>query len=89
MLYLILGMAYWTVVISFFAVIVGAALTDRTDATHLAMAFAMSLFWPLTTLLGSIATVYGIFVKSGSRIRADLRNRKLLREFDEWVRNKE
>jgi hypothetical protein len=78
-----LVLVWWT-----FAVVVimlVAAYSDINDSTSLALAMVMSVFWPLTAVLFLPALLYQGAVASAARIRGDLHNRKLLREFDKWL----
>jgi uncharacterized integral membrane protein len=88
MLYLILG--YWSLVVIFFAFATVAMLdSTRFNFLDLAVAMALAVFWPATVVAGAVILVYSNSVKSVQQIRNDLRNRKILREFEEWLKTKE
>jgi hypothetical protein len=88
MLYLILG--YWSLVVIFFAFATVAMLdSTRTNFLDLAAAMTLAVFWPATVVAGAVILVYSNSVKSVQQIRNDLRNRKILREFEEWLKTKE
>jgi hypothetical protein len=82
-----LGLAWWTFAVV--GIMIVATQSDIDDYYTLGLAVAMCVFWPLTAVLFLPAMLYQGAVASAARIRADLFNRKLLREFESWLANKD
>lgn len=84
---IILGVAIWWT----FAVVsitAWAQMLREGSPRDFAKVCMLSVFWPLTVIFASIIAVYRIPVASAKTLRADLRNRKLLREFERWVHDR-
>lgn len=79
---IVLAVLYWT-----FSVVALAFLT-QVESEHLWLTVAVAILWPMLIPVGLIAVPYRMIVQSSSAIRTDLRNRKLLREFDEFLKSK-
>lgn len=86
MLYALLAVLWWT-----FAIVVAVTtITESSrDARDIAMVIGLSVFWPIVAVAAIPAIVYQGSVASVKQIRADLANRKLLNEFEAWLKNKE
>lgn len=83
----IAAMLWWT-----FAVVVMALLVSATDVekpVDMFLIIGMAVFWPITAILAIIASIYRSIVASAKQIRVDLRNRELLRKFEEWVKTQD
>lgn len=82
---LIAVVAWWT-----FAVIVWVMLIQETgqDLKYRALVICMAVFWPIVAVGVIPALVYQSCVASTARIRADLKNRGIMKEFDQWVRDR-
>lgn len=80
-------MLWWT-----FAVMVMALLVSATDVekpVDMFMIVGMAVFWPITAVLAIISSIYRSLVLSTKQIRVDLKNRELLRKFEEWVKTQD
>ena len=73
---------YWTFMVAAIAVLANHVSSAR-DA---AWVMGIAILWPLFVLVAMVAIPYGALVSSTKRIRTDLHNRKLLREFETWLR---
>lgn len=72
---------YWT-----FMVAVIAILHDQVNNTRdMFYVVGVSAIWPILGIVMLVGLPYGAVVASTKRIRADLHNRKLLREFEVWL----
>lgn len=79
--------AYWTL-----AVVFASAILFNTDSDSwktAAIIIGFSVWWPITALMALVFIVYDAFVKSAKRIKIDLHNRKLLREFEQWLKERD
>lgn len=74
---------WWT-----FAVTVFAFLTYERDGEK-GERIAMAVFWPLFVVLALPVMLWRIPFRTAKAIRVDLRNRKLLRKFDAWLKEQE
>jgi len=85
MLLVALG-TWWT-----FAVIVWVMLMheDGHDAKYHMQAIGLAVFWPLVAVGVVPALIYQSVVASSARIRADIKNRGLLREFNHWLNERD
>jgi hypothetical protein len=50
------------------------------------MAIGLAVFWPVAAVAIVPVLVYQSVVAGTARIRADLKNRGVLREFETWLR---
>lgn len=78
---------WWTFAVIAFVVFV-TVLEETWSITSCATILAMAVFWPITVLLMVPVSIYNASVASAKRIRTDLRNRKVLNEFEEWLRTR-
>jgi hypothetical protein len=74
---------YWTFAVACLAIF--ASINERYDGKTIAFCVGASFLWPLVAVIVLIALPYMALVASTKRIRVDLHNRKLLREFNEWL----
>lgn len=81
------AIVWWTFAVALVAII--ASHSDITDMKDIALTICLSVFWPVTATLALPAIVYQAAVASTSRIRIDLRNRGVLREFEAWLRERD
>lgn len=73
---------YWTFMVATIAV-----LANQVNNTRDVMwVVGVAIIWPVFAVVAMVALPYGAVVASSKRIRADLHNRKLLREFETWLR---
>ena len=80
MLTMLLAVLYWTAMVAILAIVVaGNARVGWKEV-------GVAVVWPLLIPIMMVALPYMALVRSVEQIRVDLDNRKLLREFDEWVR---
>lgn len=75
---------YWT-----FAVACVAIISASNYDNEVWMLIALAALWPALALIAVVALPYRAVVASAKTIRADLRNRKLLREFEQWLRDQD
>lgn len=77
---------WWT-----FAVIVWVMIMHEggRDTKDQMMAIGLSVFWPAVAIGVVPALVYSSWVSSTARIRVDLKNRGIMREFEQWLKDKE
>jgi hypothetical protein len=68
---------YWS-----FAVVVFVALRETTETREL---LAAATFWPIVSVVGIVVLLWRIPFKTAKAIRVDLRNRKLIKEFEQWL----
>ena len=82
--WILLAIAVWWT----FAVIVWVMimLDIGRDTKDWLMAIGVAVFWPIVAIGIVPVLVYQSVVASTSRIRADLDNRGVLREFEAWLR---
>lgn len=87
LLVIFLTVVWWT-----FAVVALMTIANNSDMSGVknsAFAIALAVFWPITALMVIPALIYQALVSSTARIRVDLRNRVVLREFEEWLKTRE
>lgn len=63
------------------AMMLQAGLTGR-------QAVSMAVFWPIVSPIVIVVIIYQSTIKSTKHIRRDLYNRRLLKEFDEYIDKK-
>lgn len=86
MLYTILAATfYWTFMVATIAVLANQVNNTRDAAWIVGIA----IIWPVFAVVALVALPYGAVVASSKRIRADLHNRGLLREFETWIRERD
>jgi len=76
---------YWTFMVAATAILANQVSGVR-DA---AWVMGVAILWPLFVIVAMVALPYGALVASTKRIRVDLHNRKLLREFETWLRERD
>ena len=76
-------LGWWTFAVVSFALMVS---TGGTISVKDAVGCAL---WPLLLVPVLVTFTYWACVKSTKQLRADLHNRKLLREFEQWLSNRE
>jgi hypothetical protein len=81
------AIVWWTFAVAVLAIVVAAS--DITTNKDVAFVVGLSVFWPVTASLAIPALIYQAAVAGTQRIRIDLRNRGVLREFEDWLRNRE
>lgn len=76
---------WWT-----FAVIVWVQLIydSGRDAKDKALSLGLAVFWPIVAIGVVPALIYTSYVASADKIRTDLHNRKLLGEFEAWLKQR-
>lgn len=70
-----------------FVTVLTMTMNERDEKTIVIIAFAGA--WPIIAILCIPWFIYKSIVKSAKTIRIDLNNRKLLKEFDEWMEDKD
>lgn len=76
-------LGWWT-----FAVVSFSLLVSTGDRVSVKDAIGCAL-WPLLLLPVLIMLTYWACIKSTAQLKADLHNRKLLREFEQWLKDRE
>lgn len=56
-----------------------------TDHQTSAESLGAAVFWPIVAVLGIVVILWNVPVKTTRRIRIDLKNRGVLREFEEFL----
>jgi hypothetical protein len=74
---------WWTITVVFMMVLTNETSIDGPYS--FAIAIGLIVFWPITAVLAIPALLYQAAVASTSRMRIDLNNRGLLREFEKWL----
>ena len=84
--YILLAAAIWWT----FAVIVWVQLIydSGRDTKDKALSLGLAVFWPAVAIGVIPALIYTSCVASADTIRTDLRNRKLLGEFEDWLKKR-
>lgn len=80
------AVVWWTFAVVVIMII--ANTSDFDDYKSLAFAIGFAVFWPLTAVIVVPALIYQALVASASRIRIDLKNRGILREFEDWLKTR-
>jgi len=78
----VIGVLYWT-----FAVVVLLLVLNKEDSPT-KMEIATALLWPVLIPVGLVIIPYRMVFKSIEAIKADLKNKKLLKEFNEFLKEK-
>ena len=76
---------YWTFMIAAVAILA----QHVTEPKRIWWVIGIAATWPLFAIATMVALPYGSLVASTKRIRVDLHNRKLLREFEDWIRERD
>lgn len=84
---ILVAVVWWTFAVTLVALI--DSHSDITDKKGVALTIGLSVFWPVTATLALPAIIYLAAVAGTQRIRADLRNRGVLREFETWLRERD
>jgi hypothetical protein len=85
-LIIVSAVAWWTFAVVVLMIIANSS--DIADAKSLAFAIGFAVFWPLTAVIVVPALIYQALVAGTTRIRADLKNRGILREFEDWLKTR-
>lgn len=80
---IVLAVLWWT-----FAVAAIAQAIAHEGKMHWRV-IGYCMFWPALLPFLGVAVIYDMAVKSTLRLRADLKNRKLLKEFDAYLRERD
>jgi len=82
---LLAAVIWWT-----FAVVIWVQLIQDScrDTKDRLLCVGLAVFWPAVAIGVVPALIYQSYVASTARIRADLRNRKLLGEFEDWLKQR-
>lgn len=80
------AVVWWTFAIAVVALV--ASHSDITDLKDVAFSVGLAVFWPVTATLILPMIVYQAVAASSSRIRVDLKNRGVLNEFEDWLRER-
>jgi hypothetical protein len=77
---------WWTFAVVAFIMAITAG--DITSPLDFGIVLALCVLWPVTVVLFIPAVLYQAIVASTRRIRIDLKNRGVLREFEQWLRDR-
>ena len=77
-IYIIAAVTWWTFAVAALAIILNS---ERLTM----MGVAMAIFWPLVIPIGAVVIPYRAFVHSTRTIKTDIRNRKLMHEFEQFL----
>jgi hypothetical protein len=80
------AVVWWTFAVVILMTVVNAS--DIDNIKDLAISIGLAVFWPLTAVMVVPFIIYQAAVASTSRIRVDLKNRGVLREFEAWLRER-
>lgn len=85
MLLLAIGV-WWT-----FAVIAWVMIMHETgrDTKDQMLAIGIAVFWPAVAIGAIPALIYTSCVSSTARIRADIKNRGIMKEFEQWLKDRD
>ena len=82
LLYVLILFIWWT------GFLVGLLVIDDFRPAEIKVIAAL-VFWPLVAVGGLFLILWDSPFRSAKKIRADLRNRGLLKEFNQWYDSKE
>ena len=77
---------WWTFAVIAWVMVMHDGGRDTKDQM---LAIGLAVFWPVVAFGVVPALVYQSCVASTARLRNDLRNRKLLAEFEQWLKDRE
>jgi hypothetical protein len=82
----LVAMLWWTIAV---VLIMSFIMSDlRSSNKDTVLAFALCLSWPFFLPFGTVWLLYSFFVKSTKQLRNDIENRGLLREFEEFLKER-
>jgi hypothetical protein len=87
MMLIIVAVLWWTFSVILFTQIVHESAHDSIKSWM--ETIAMVTLWPLFVPLVTIGMLYEALRVTGEKVRNDLHNRKLLREFEDWLKTRE
>lgn len=76
---------WWTIAV----ICIGAVHNVCDGIRDFLLVIPAALLWPVALPFLAVALIYIITVKSTGRIRVDLRNQGILREFNAWMKERE
>jgi hypothetical protein len=76
---------WWTLAVVLWVQLISDSGRDTKDR---AIAIGLAVFWPAVAIGVIPALIYLAYVASADKIRTDLRNRKLLGEFEDWLKQR-
>ena len=87
---IMLAVLYWTFAIAVFAIFAALVVAEHSGlgVKDFLLILVVAVFWPFAVIAAIPIYVYQATVASTKRIRTDLHNRKLLREFENWLKNR-
>ena len=86
-MWIIILAAYVTVALVLFGGLLGQ-FEDIEDAKTLSGFLAVIVFWPIAVVMAAIVILWRIPFKAARTIKTDIRNRKLSREFEEYLKGR-
>jgi hypothetical protein len=82
---LLAAVIWWTLAVVLWAHLINDCGRNAKDR---AIAIGLSVFWPAVAIGVIPPLIYQAYVASAKQIRMDLRNRKLLDEFEDWLKQR-
>jgi hypothetical protein len=76
---------WWTLAVVLWVQLINDCGRDTKDR---AVAIGLAVFWPAVAIGVIPALIYLAYVASADKIRTDLRNRRLLGEFEDWLKQR-
>jgi hypothetical protein len=76
---------WWTLVVVLWVQLINDCGRDIKDR---AIVIGLSVFWPAVAIGVIPALIYLAYAASADKIRTDLRNRRLLGEFEDWLKQR-
>ena len=76
---------WWTLAVVLWVQLISDSGRDTKDR---AVAIGLAVFWPAVAIGVIPALIYLAYVASADKIRTDLRNRRLLGEFEDWLKQR-
>lgn len=76
---------WWTLAVVLWAMLISDCSRDIKDR---AVCIGLAVFWPAVAIGVIPLLIYQAYVASADEIRTDLRNRKLLDEFEDWLKQR-
>jgi hypothetical protein len=77
---------WWTFAVIAWVIIMHDGDRDTKDQM---MAIGLAVFWPVVAVGVVPVLLYSSWVSSTARIRADLKNRGIIKEFEQWLKDRD
>jgi hypothetical protein len=77
---------WWTFAVIAWVIIMHDGGRDTKDQM---LAIGLAVFWPAVALGVVPVLIYAACVKTTGRIRADIKNRGIMQEFEQWLKDRD